>query len=69
MIREGLAEIEREEVLRNQCDFKRYQLSNIPYLGTDVKLTLADIVPKPRKIYEDDSDYIKLCKRGGHDGM
>ncbi|GAU98087.1 hypothetical protein RvY_09280 [Ramazzottius varieornatus] len=65
MVREGLAEIEREQVLRRQGPTVRYELSSIPYLGTDGKATQRDLVPHPRKIYEDDSEYIKRCKEGG----
>ncbi|XP_055331610.1 uncharacterized protein LOC129583697 isoform X2 [Paramacrobiotus metropolitanus] len=65
MLREGLAEVEREQVAQAKCDKKRYQISNIPFLGTDVIPRIEDIVPKPRVIYENDSDYIRMCKRGG----
>ena len=65
MVREGLAEIEREQLLRKQGPVVRYELSSIPYLGTDGKATQRDLVPHPRKIYEDDSEYIKRCKEGG----
>ncbi|OWA51705.1 hypothetical protein BV898_16177 [Hypsibius exemplaris] len=61
MVRDGLAEIE----LKKTEPSRRYELSKVPYLGTDGTATALDIVPHPRKIYEDDSDYIKRSKRGG----